>query len=288
MGINEFAEIVKQKILDKMDGLKEVQIKRVLKNNNVLLTGIVIIEEEGSNMHPVIYLEQYFSMYELGMPMDDVVYHVVMAYYRMCIDGDIDVSFIHKWETLKSRIIYKVISKKRNQELLQKVPYVDWLDEFAIVFYILMEKEEGLVLLERDVCEHYDVDSDELWKVAKENTPKLLPIYFEIAKMTEEEKKIVPIEMYVLSNKARTFGAGTILYPDCLEKIADKLQSSFYILLSSVHELVIIPVTASITVEELKIISRRANESGRVKLEDILGESIYYYDKDRKILERIE
>lgn len=288
MGINEFAEIVKQKILDKMDGLKEVQIKRVLKNNNVLLTGIVIIEEEGSNMHPVIYLEQYFSMYEFGMPMDDVVYHVVMAYYRRCIDGDIDVSFIHKWEILKSRIIYKVISKKRNQELLQKVPYVDWLDEFAIVFYILMEKEEGLVLLERDVCEHYDVDSDELWKVAKENTPKLLPIYFEIAKMTEEEKKIVPIEMYVLSNKARTFGAGTILYPDCLEKIADKLQSSFYILLSSVHELVIIPVTASITVEELKIISRRANESGRVKLEDILGESIYYYDKDRKILERIE
>ena len=88
MGINEFAEIVKQKILDKMDGLKEVQIKRVLKNNNVLLTGIVIIEEEGSNMHPVIYLEQYFSMHELGMPMDDVVYHVVIAYYRACMERD--------------------------------------------------------------------------------------------------------------------------------------------------------------------------------------------------------
>ena len=88
MGINEFAGIVKQKILDKMDGLKEVQIKRVLKNNNVLLTGIVIIEEEGSNMHPVIYLEQYFSMHELGMPMDDVVYHVVIAYYRACMERD--------------------------------------------------------------------------------------------------------------------------------------------------------------------------------------------------------
>lgn len=88
MNINEFAEIVRQKILAKMDGLKDVQIKSVMKNNDVLITGIVIIEEEGSNMHPVIYLEQYFSMHELGMPMDDVVYHVVIAYYRACMERD--------------------------------------------------------------------------------------------------------------------------------------------------------------------------------------------------------
>ena len=69
--------------------------------------------------------------------------------------------------------------------------------------------------------------------------------------------------------------------------IADQLHTGFYILLSSVHELVVVPATASVTVEELKAIAKCANESGRVKLEDILSDTLYYYSRKSKNLERI-
>jgi len=39
-------------------------------------------------------------------------------------------------EVAKTRIIYKLINKERNRELLEKAPHVEYLD-LAIVFYYL-------------------------------------------------------------------------------------------------------------------------------------------------------
>ena len=46
---------------------------------------------------------------------------------------------------------------------------------------------------------------------------------------------------YVLSNKLRNYGAACIAYPHVLEMIGGILGTDYYVLPSSVHEVVIVP-----------------------------------------------
>ena len=43
-------------------------------------------------------------------------------------------------------------------------------------------------------------------------------------------------DFYVLTNKNKTLGAATMLYPGVMEKITEKMKAPFYIIPSSVHE----------------------------------------------------
>lgn len=47
--------------------------------------------------------------------------------------------------------------------------------------------------------------------------------------------------MYVLTNCLNLYGAGCILYEGVLEKEAERLKSGFYVLPSSVNEVIIVP-----------------------------------------------
>ena len=48
--------------------------------------------------------------------------------------------------------------------------------------------------------------------------------------------------MYVAGNESQNFGAATILYDAFLAEFANELKTDFYILPSSVHEVILIPV----------------------------------------------
>ena len=277
MNINEFADEVRKKILKKMDA-KDVRIKSVLKNNDVMRLGIVIDDER--NIKPVIYLEEYFEMYKLGLQWKSIIEQIIYKYYEASMEVDIDFGFMQDWNALQNRIIYKLINKKANVDLLKTVPYVEFMEELAIVFCIMMPDEvPGMVLIENDICEAYEIDANKLWEIAKENTPRLLPVYFELI---QQKSPIIPTDMYILSNEKRTCGAAVILYQGCLEKIADELQSNYYIVLASVHDLVIIPDTTEISLKDLSAITKKTN--GTISFEDILGVSIYYYDNHKSIL----
>ena len=68
MRFEEFADIVVEKIreyLPETFAEASVELKTVIKNNDLKLTGITIRREE-SNICPTIYLEQYYKAYEAG------------------------------------------------------------------------------------------------------------------------------------------------------------------------------------------------------------------------------
>jgi hypothetical protein len=88
----------------------------------------------------------------------------------------------------------------------------------------------------------------------------------------------------VLTNKIRNFGAAVILYNGCLEMIAEFLQDNYYILPSSVHEVIIVAEAESpwggVGLSEMVAEINRT----QVDAEDILSDYAYYYDRDKKKL----
>jgi hypothetical protein len=92
--------------------------------------------------------------------------------------------------------------------------------------------------------------------------------------------------MYVLTNKTRIDGAACIVYPDLLDDFAYSIGSSFYVIPSSVHEVILVPAQGMDEAGELKRMIREVNDT-QVKVEEILSYSLYYFDKDESKLLKI-
>ena len=92
------------------------------------------------------------------------------------------------------------------------------------------------------------------------------------------EKKKDYDQMYVLSNKFRNYGAACIAYPNVLEMIGQILKKDYYILPSSVHEVIIVPYSEIYVCSKLDEMVREIN-STQVEEEDVLSNHVYLYDR---------
>lgn len=94
-------------------------------------------------------------------------------------------------------------------------------------------------------------------------------------------------KMYILTNRARVCGAAYMAQTEVLAAFAEKMQSGFVILPSSIHELILIPEEEEQLAEDVswfKNMVREVNET-QVDAEDVLSDSVYYFDfRKKKVL----
>lgn len=86
--------------------------------------------------------------------------------------------------------------------------------------------------------------------------------------------------MYVLTNTNRYNGAAVILYEHTLGQAADVIGGSFYILPSSIHELILLPDEEKPDPFALQQMVREINEQD-VAVTETLSDNIYYYDAEQ-------
>ena len=101
-----------------------------------------------------------------------------------------------------------------------------------------------------------------------------------------------PMEMmYVMSNKEKTYGAAVLSCPGVMEKVSRLFPEGFYILPSSVHEVLIVPKEQGISPKDLGQMVREVNRA-EVAREEVLSDRVYEYDKEaqkiRQVPESIE
>ena len=90
-----------------------------------------------------------------------------------------------------------------------------------------------------------------------------------------------PLPMYVLSNQQKLFGAACMLYPGVLKEFAKKLQNDFFILPSSVHEIILVPAEKGTDKDTLREIVTDINRT-QVAEDEVLADSVYYYNRDKE------
>lgn len=261
-------------------------------NNRMSLDGLTILEP-GSNISPTIYLENYFEQYEQGADFAGIRQQILQYYREHRYVQNIDVSFFTSLEKVRPRIVYKLIHYDKNRELLKEIPHFSYLD-LAIIFYYLMpcdSQENASILIHNSHLAYWNVSKDNLLLFAQQNTMQLLPDSCE--SLTDLIFSLLPDEgqpdisedfgdkqlpMYVLTNKRHYFGACCILYPDVLKGISEKLGDNLILLPSSVHEFILLPAGFADNPGDFRKIVREVNLTG-VAQEEILSDSIYYYDR---------
>lgn len=295
MEMNEFAQKVLAAVKGKLGEDYRVEIKEVRKNNGVLLHGLVILSET-RNVVPTIYLEIFRTAYEDGIPFSKIIEKILNVYQEEMPKGNVNMDFFKEFDQVSDRICYRLIRRRGNEALLGEIPHVEFMD-LAICFFYAYQGGvlgDGSIPIYNTHLDMWKVGTKELMMLAGVNTPRLYPADLrsmtEILKETAEMQNIEcpPPEsrLEILTNDRRTQGAACILYPGMLEKIAAVRKKSFYIIPSSVHEVLILKDSGGENEEELRKTIREVN-SRFVAKEEILSDNLYYYDFGSKTVKII-
>ena len=78
-------------------------------------------------------------------------------------------------------------------------------------------------------------------------------------------------------------GAACLLYDDLLKDFSEKHASDFYILPSSVHEVLLLPAEGRKEDESLSAMVREVNRT-QLSAEEFLSDHVYYYSRKEHAL----
>lgn len=290
MTFHQFVKAVEFELKEVVGEEVTLSIYEAEKNNGVKRVGITF-SKRGVNLAPTIYLEEYYEKYLRGWILEACVGDILRLYYEVQVKKSWDEEILSEFHMIEDSIVYRLVNADANKELLTNVPYVPYMD-LAIVFYIMLELNEqgsACMLIRNEHLDMWGIDEGVIFKKAKENTWRILPSDFRtmraIMKEFDYECEFMGNDiLYVLTNQIRSFGAAVILYEGCLEMIAEYLDDNYYVLPSSVHEVIIVPEKDAPRGKEG--LSEMVDEINRtqVEAEEILSDIAYYYDREKKIL----
>ena len=93
--------------------------------------------------------------------------------------------------------------------------------------------------------------------------------------------------MTVITNDRSTDGAAAIFYPGVMDQVGERLNGDYFILPSSVHEILVVPDDGNISFRELTDMVKEVNRT-QVAPEDRLTDQVYHYDTADRIFEKAE
>lgn len=289
-----FLTTIHSMVQEKLEGRAEVSLRRVLKNNGLLLDGLSI-SSPASAFSPTVYLNSYYDEEENGLPLPVIAEQILLLYdEENGLPAELSQQ-LKDFEKIRDRIACKLINAEENAALLSEVPHFPYLD-LAVVFYILVaENEDGQMtaLIHNEHLELWQVSKEELSSLAEQNMDTLLPcritpIEDALLELEEEEDpennaSLFPVNLYVLTNERGINGASCLLYRDILKNFAEQVGDDLIILPSSIHEVLLAPCEKALSCEELNEMIFCINRS-EVPIEDRLSDHVYYYSREQNCL----
>ena len=266
----------------------KVSACEVPKLNGIVLTGI-IVRKEGESIAPTLYIDDLCTAYLKGnITMNRVIKELKEKYSKasgFCLAED-DYNVLD-FNNVKRRICYSLVNRELNKEMLEDTPYIEFFD-LAIIFKIQCgtDTQTGTICVKNKFLKSWGVTVDDLYEVAQINTPlrygKLItPMSTVIKEMMggSEIPECTPDnEMYVATNLQKSDGSSVMLYKDAFKELADSFGTDLYVLPSSRHELILLPVSSEIELYELKQIVQSVNRT-ELALEDLLTDTVYMYKR---------
>ena len=268
MNYTEFMNAMLCEIRGQVDAQVRTELYAVTKNNGTRRTGI-LFKQEDSNLAPTIYLEEFYQKYLKGQQVPDLADSICSIYQEIRVKKTCDCQNLFDFNHVKEHIVYKLIRRDANEELLKQIPYEPFLD-LAVVYYIQIDNTRfgsAAIQIRNEHLRYWRVEKEEIRRLAEKNTPRIYPVQI---------RQIVRF-MYVATNEQCSLGAAVMRYPDFREKVRGMIRGDFYILPSSIHEVILVPESFGLEPERMQEMVKEINQTG-VAPEEVLSDSVYYFD----------
>lgn len=295
MDFNEFQNQILQEAKDRMWGV-QVEIRPVEKLQGESYTGLSI-QPNDSPMAATLNLDTvYNQMVDQGKSFQEVADDLITHAADIIVDmPKIDVNDITNYDQMKNTLVVQVIPTDRNAEMLADIPHKN-IEDMSLVYRMQIDQNENgtsSVLITNAMLENYGVTVDQLHQDAMDaaviNNPATFRSMQEVLSdlMGMPSDLMPPMDgpqMYVASVENSLNGAGVIAYPDFMNQVAEQVGGDFFVLPSSVHEVLVVPDDGSIDRHDLESMVREVNAS-EVLPKDQLSDNVYHYDSQDQVFE---
>ena len=274
----KFLDLLEEAVCRKLERQEKVRRVQILKNNGVKLDGFSY-QTEGRREQPTVYVNDYYHKDLTIEELEQISELVVGIQRESILSPENNFSQVLDYSRMKEQIFYKLISRKKNEELLERIPWLPWLD-LALVFYLRIPEHiigSATALIHTSHMEYWGITLGELYRTASENM-KRLPIMLKPVEdfLDGYGMEVFSSGMYVLSTEKREYGAAVIISPEIQGVCYETFGEDYYVLPSSIHELILHPKSLAAGRGELERLVQEVNASC-VSEEDYLSSRVYCY-----------
>ncbi len=271
----------------------ELTARRVDKMNDSY--DAITVRPVDSSIGVNISVEKAFAAYENGTPIPEIAEHFADAVEKGFRESpQVDLESLSDYEQMKSKLSMEVVSAEKNAELLESVPH-ERMEDMAVVYRFVLDQTDsgnGTILVTNQLLDQYGITKEQLRADAMENAPEIGPS--EIRGMSEVMSELAPgmipevapedEQMFVATVPDKIHGAGVIAYPNFMEDAAEKMGGDFFVLPSSIHEVLLVKDNGQMTAKELENMVKEVNAT-QVEPADQLTDHVYHYDSQNHIFE---
>ena len=271
----------------------ELTARRVDKMNDSY--DAITVRPVDSSIGVNISVEKAFAAYENGTPIPEIAEHFADAVEKGFRESpQVDLESLSDYEQMKSKLSMEVVSAEKNAELLESVPH-ERMEDMAVVYRFVLDQTDsgnGTILVTNQLLDQYGITKEQLRADAMENAPEIRPS--EIRGMSEVMSELAPgmipevapedEQRFVATVPDKIHGAGVIAYPNFMEDAAQKMGGDFFVLPSSIHEVLLVKDNGQMTAKELENMVKEVNAT-QVEPADQLTDHVYHYDSQNHIFE---
>jgi hypothetical protein len=243
-----------------------------------------------------LYISDLYEEYCQGAEIDELLGDVMKRLESFSrTDIAKNVKLLNDYEKIKKELFIRLVNVQRNKSDLEDA-VCRVLGDIAMVLYVKMGEMEHYMTsmkIKRHMIKNWNREEDEIFKEALLNTYFISPprIYcwekmiFDPRYDGENFMNILadyPIRKDAIGNclstVRRTNGAVAVFLPGVAERLANLFQGSFYLVFTSIHE-VMIHNAATAKPEDLRRVLEDTVRDTTPE-EDFLTLNIYFYDRD--------
>lgn len=280
----------------------DFQVVQKNKNNGVQLIGVQV-NLPGKDLSPIIYVEQFFDEIRQGEPVDEV-----MNRFARCVEKSGRAPFMDSgidlmnYDSLKEHLAIKLVNTQTNRKMLQEMPHEN-IEDLSVICYVdfPVDSREGKATMEvrNQYLSIWNIDEKALFQQARANTqpintPVLQTMFGTWKSLFDEDACVKNLldenttefglssheTAYILTNMEMKYGAAIITQPEVLNKLEQLFPEGFYVLPSSVHEVLIVPDNGEMELKMLGEMVREVNKN-EVERQEVLSDRVYSYDKEK-------
>lgn len=209
------------------------------------------------------------------------------------------VEMFDDYEKLKDNLAYRIIPTAPNEDFLNTVPHKEILNMSVIVMAVGPDYDGGCssVVIHKSMLSHFGITEEQLFADAEKSAQKIRPYQVKsmaetLAEMMHVPEDELPLpndgpQMYVVTNNIKIHGASVLAYPKFFDEMAELMNGSFYVIPSSIHELLVIPEKDATELSDLDAMVMEVNTT-QVDPTEQLADNAFHYDATEKIFETCE
>ena len=205
-------------------------------------------------------------------------------------------AFLTDYSQAKNALFVRIRNSASGDERVADAPHKD-IEDLTMTYHVKVQipGEDGIAstLVTNSLLEQYGITPAQLHEDAMRNSQEMMPMKFApmatILFGVPEEVAMQDgqLPMMVMTNEEKMFGASALFYPEAMDQLAEKMGGNYFVLPSSVHEVIVIPNDGNSNVKDLEQMVHEVN-STQVDPKEQLSDRVYHYDAKEHTFELAE